>query len=56
MVCRYCDGARIVWRKGVRGPYTLCQDCKRRNCERGTSALPHGNHECIRAQLQLKML
>lgn len=56
MICRYCDGARIVWRKNANGPYTLCQDCKRRNCERGTSALPHGPHECTRAQFQLKMM
>lgn len=56
MLCLYCGGNRVIWRQRASGPYTYCQDCKRKNCERGTGALPHGIHECDRAQIQLKML
>jgi hypothetical protein len=57
MHCRFCDGARVVWRhRGRPTAHTFCEDCRRKNCERGVKALPHGINECARAQLPLKIL
>lgn len=56
MLCRFCGGGKVKWKHSkTYGHHTFCNECKRRNCERGTSALPHGPQECARAQLQLKM-
>lgn len=57
MRCRFCDGAQVVWKHtAAHGHHTYCNECKRRNCEKGsTGALPHGPQECARAQLPLRM-
>ncbi len=56
MKCRHCQGERVKWRRPRNGPaYTYCQDCRRRNCEAQAHKLPHGENECDRAQLRLKI-
>lgn len=56
MRCRFCGGNQVEWKRSTRyGPHTFCRECKRRNCEKGTAALPHGPQECARAQIPLRM-
>jgi hypothetical protein len=56
MDCRFCESDRVTWRRTKKAPaYTYCRDCKRRNCEVHAHKLPHGENECDRAQLRLKI-
>lgn len=56
MLCRFCGGSQVQWKNTrTHGHHTFCNECKRRNCEQGTRALPHGPQECARAQRQLQL-
>lgn len=56
MDCRFCESNRVTWRRPRNAPaYTYCRDCGRRNCEAQAHKLPHGENECDRAQLRLKI-